>query len=67
MIERKGFGINQQIVLQCDACGEELAGEPGEDWSTFWPQAKRAGWKTEKINDRASRQEVWLHNCPTCA
>ena len=45
-------------VIECDSCNETIESEPGELWETFWPDAKRKGWKTKKIGAE------WVHGCP---
>jgi hypothetical protein len=47
------------ICVECDSCNETIEGEKGEQWETFWPRAKRSGWKTK----RAGAAD-WTHGCP---
>lgn len=46
-------------VVECDSCEEEIESEVGERWETFWPRARREGWKTKHV-----RSEIWTHGCP---
>ena len=48
----------RDIAVECDSCNEVLEGEKGELWETFWPRARRDGWKAKKIG------VDWVHACP---
>ena len=50
--------VHGRFQLECDSCNETIESEPGELWETFWPDAKRKGWKTKKIG------ADWVHGCP---
>lgn len=56
MIDRQGGAI----CICCDHCGEVFDGQSGE-WNEVWPEAKDAGWKSQKV------EEEWQHRCPDCA
>lgn len=45
-------------VVECDSCDDTVESERGEMWETFWPRAKREGWKAKMIGSE------WVHGCP---
>lgn len=45
-------------VVECDSCDDVVESERGELWETFWPRAKREGWKAKAIG------KEWVHACP---
>lgn len=47
------------IVIECDQCNEEFEGDPGEQWETLWPRAKRKGWKSRRVS-----ADLYTHGCP---
>jgi hypothetical protein len=56
MIDRQAL----KIVVECDTCSDVIESDEREDWETFWPRARRDGWKSKKIAGE------WVHGCNRC-
>lgn len=56
MIDRQG----NRILIECDSCDEVFDGAEGAEFTAVWPEAKRDGWRSRKIDDQ------WVHGCPKC-
>ena len=50
---------HNNVVFECDECGEVLEGVTS-DFNSAWARAKREGWRVRKIGNE------WVHNCPRC-
>lgn len=49
---------DKHINFECDGCDEIY--ESGMPFAYAWAEAKKNGWKAEKVD------EQWLHLCPRC-
>lgn len=50
---------NDDVVFECDACGEVFESEDS-DFNSAWNQAQRDGWRVKKIGTD------WVHSCGRC-
>lgn len=55
-IENRG----RQVIVDCDSCSAQFAGEIDEEFAEVLAGAKREGWKVAKVAGE------WLHGCPKC-
>jgi hypothetical protein len=61
-VDRNNHG--DKVAIHCDAgsgCQAFFEGEPDQGVEHFWPSAKAAGWRHQKLAPGA-----WFHACPAC-
>lgn len=60
---------NGEYVVECDDCGEELAGGVIGDFREFIAHMKDLEWTVQTDDEEGpnGKKKNWLHYCPECS